>query len=386
MKTQLLTLDGYQAEAVRTDVSKGHDSASFLLLGLFGESGSVLTEVKKRERDRTRTADYIARVSEEIGDVLWYMSAVAARNDIKLSEIAYTVRSPSITPPQVDSSLRFADLQPARRTIQLEPSLLLEWRLIDFAEAVGQLVLDHRTFLKDRIRAPLLGSFCRVLSEILSVSNRVGIDLNESALRQLRKANERWPAKRRLPAYRDRNYPEYEQIPRDLEVEIREVRLANGNYFVFQRCNGINVGDRLTDNIADPDDYRFHDVFHYAYAAVLGWSPVTRALYKLKRKSNKKIDDSEDGARAILIEEGISTIVFNEARKTDFFYGVRRGKLSFDLLKIIRKFVEGYEVANEPYWVWEEAILQGYEAFRFLTTQRRGRLVMANRKIRMEPL
>ena len=53
---------------------------------------------------------------------------------------------------------------------------------------------------------------------------------------------------------------------------------------IFQRCNGINIGDRLTDNAMNPDDYRFHDVFHYAYVAVLGWSPVICSLFRLKRR------------------------------------------------------------------------------------------------------
>ena len=80
------------------------------------------------------------------------------------------------------------------------------------------------------------------------------------------------------------------------------------------------MGDRLTDNILEPDDYRFHDVFHYAYTAVLGWSPVMRALFKLKRKSQPKIDEAEDGARALLIEEGIATWIFGQAKKLEFLF------------------------------------------------------------------
>lgn len=357
-----------------------------MLLGLFGEAGSVLTEVKKRERDKTRAADYVARVTEEIGDLLWYLSAVAARNDIRLSEVASLVRAPRGSAAVADPHLTFRALQPERRTIQVEPNLLLEWRLVELAEAVGQLVYDHLKYLKDRVGEPLLASFAKVLSEVLSVANRAGIDMGDAAAGQLKKAADRWPTVRRLPPYRDNRYPEYERIPRTLKVELHEVERPDGGYFVFQRCNDINIGDRLTDNIADPDNYRFHDVFHYAYAAVLGWSPVTRALYKLKRKSNKKIDESEDGARAILIEEGISTLVFNEAKRQALFRGVERGKLSFDLLKMIRQFVRGYEVEDMPYWAWEEAILQGYDAFRFLLDHRCGRLVLSRRRIKMEPL
>jgi len=41
----------------------------------------------------------------------------------------------------------------------------------------------------------------------------------------------------------------------------------------YLQWNGVFIGDPLTDNIADPDGYRFHDVFHFAYSAILHWSP-----------------------------------------------------------------------------------------------------------------
>ena len=86
----------------------------------------------------------------------------------------------------------------------------------------------------------------------------------------------------------DEGFPVEERLPRSLTVEIFEREAKNGKRYVVQRCNGIFVGDHLTDNIMKPDDYRFHDAFHYAYAAVLGWSPVIRALFRLKRKSERR--------------------------------------------------------------------------------------------------
>ena len=76
----------------------------------------------------------------------------------------------------------------------------------------------------------------------------------------------------------------------------------------------------------------------------LGWSPVTRSLFRLKRKSDPKIDDAEDGARGALIEEGIATWIFGKALEMDFFAGLKAGDLPFDLLKQVRRFVSGYEV------------------------------------------
>ena len=124
-------------------------------------------------------------------------------------------------------------------------------------------------------------------------------------------------------------------------------------------------------------------MFHYAYAAVLTWSPVTRALLRLKRKSRPEVDEAEDGARAALIEEGIATWIFGQSKQLRFFDGLKSGDLSFDMLKTIRQFASGYEPEQSPIWVWEDAILQGYEAFRFLQRNRRARLRldMAQRKL-----
>ena len=219
------------------------------------------------------------------------------------------------------------------------------------------------------------------------VATRVGISLNDVAKENLAKVQGRWPIRKQYPSPFDSGYPVYEQLPRKMTIDIEEIVHTPGHYFVRQTTHGIHVGDRLTDNIEDLDEYRFHDVFHYAYAAVLGWSPVMRSLLRLKRKSNKMIDECEDGARAVLIEEGIAALVFNEAKRQGHFRDVARGKLSFDLLKTIKAFVTGYEVDGLPLWLWEEAILQGFEAFRYLQTHRAGRIVIdyRNRRLHVGP-
>jgi hypothetical protein len=118
------------------------------------------------------------------------------------------------------------------------------------------------------------------------------------------------------------------------------------------------------------DDYRFHDVFHLAYVAILGWSPVLRGLFKLKRKSQPKVDEAQDGARAILIEEGISTLIFHRATRLKHFESIT--SLDYSLLKLIPEFVNGYEVEACPLWQWEQAILEGFSVFRKLRLHRRG--------------
>jgi hypothetical protein len=208
------------------------------------------------------------------------------------------------------------------------------------------------------------------------------VTLEAAARGNLQKIFDQWPIGRIYPEPFDKDDKPFEQLPRSLTIDIFE-REVGGKLYVFQQCNGINTGDRLTDNAIEPDDYHFHDVFHYAYSAVLTWSPVTRSLLRLKRKSKPLIDEARDGARAVLIEEGVATWVFGQAKQLDFFAGMKAGDLSFDMLKTIRQFIAGYEPASCPLWLWEEAILQGYEAFRFLQEKRRARLRidMAQRKL-----
>ena len=155
---------------------------------------------------------------------------------------------------------------------------------------------------------------------------------------------------------------------------------------MLQRCNDINIGDHLTDNRLEQDDYRFHDVFHLAYAAILGWSPVTRALFRVKRKSKPMVDEAEDGARAILIEEGVATWIFNHAREFNFFESL--DSLDYGLLKAVQRLVEGCEAHRCPLWLWERAILQGFEVFRSLKTRRCGRVIadLRTRTIEFEEL
>jgi hypothetical protein len=143
-----------------------------------------------------------------------------------------------------------------------------------------------------------------------------------------------------------------------------------GKTYVIQLCNGVEIGSRLTDNKTVEDDYRFHDVFHLANAAILGWSPCLRALFKLKRKSSPDIDEMQDGARAILIEEGLSTLIFHHALRLNYFASVKT--LDYSLLKAVQDFVSGYEVDQCPLWQWEQAILDGFEVFRKLRKYRRG--------------
>jgi MazG C-terminal domain len=213
-----------------------------------------------------------------------------------------------------------------------------------------------------------------IFRALINAATEANVSLADAAHRNLRKIFDRWPEQRIYPALFDEADDPAEQLPRRIEMQIFE-KTVNKRTYVFLRCNGINIGDRLTDNKLEKDDYRFHDVFHLAYAAILGWSPVMHALFRVKRKSRPEVDEAEDGARAILIEEGVSTWIFNHATKLNNFESLK--SLDYGLLKAVHQLVAGYETERCPLWLWEEAILRGYDVFRELC-EHRGGIVVAD--------
>jgi hypothetical protein len=95
-----------------------------------------------------------------------------------------------------------------------------------------------------------------------------------------------------------------------------------------------------------------------------------RALLHLKRKSVPALDENQDGARAILIEEGMSAFIFAHALERGLFKNAEQ--VDYDLLKSTQDFVRGYEVERCPLWQWEKAILDGFAVFRKLHRWRCG--------------
>lgn len=80
-----MELDDFQSKAAETIATK---DIEILTLGLLGEAGSVATSIKKLKRDNP-AADLIKEeVKTELGDVFWYLSAIATHQKMKLSEIA----------------------------------------------------------------------------------------------------------------------------------------------------------------------------------------------------------------------------------------------------------------------------------------------------------
>jgi hypothetical protein len=135
------------------------------------------------------------------------------------------------------------------------------------------------------------------------------------------------------------------------------------------------AGDPITDNAYEDDGYRFHDVMHLALAATLGWSPVTRKIWKpssLKRKSQPKIDEVEDGGRAQVIEEAIVAAAYVYAVDHNFMDG--KENVDWDLLRHIKRLTANVEVRDRTTWEWNRALTQGFRVWRELRSHDGGRV------------
>ena len=186
-----LTLDRYQELAAATDLEGSSDNAMVPLLGLGGEIGALTAEFKKKIRpDGHGYVDFDNVVRVELGDILWYLAALARRIDTPLSQIA------------------------------------------------------HQNLVKTR---------------------------------------RRWIASDGPPDIQfDTGVPDNQRIPRQFDAVFTTESDANGLTRCILRFESEELGDPIDDNSRHEDHYRYHDVFHIAHAAFLGWSPVLRLLIRRK--------------------------------------------------------------------------------------------------------
>lgn len=289
-----MELDDYQIQAATTRQRyNSKDQENYLLgyLGLAGEAGSVLTTLKKLLRDGEGFGSFSNRLAEELGDVLWYVAAIASHNGLSLEEIA------------------------------------------------------QRNLLKvtDRFQAADLTTLPRFDAEYAE----------------------------RFPDTFVINFIEEQQGP-----------FLNVSMLWETESGSVTLGDPLTDNSRLPNLYRYHDVFHLGHVAFLGWSPVTRHLMKLKRKSDLIVLDAEDRGRAQVAEEAITLIIYNYAKGNKMLR--RSNRVDTDLLNMVQQLVVDLEVAAVSSYQWEQTILSSYQVFHQVVEQKGGRVLVSPKERKLE--
>lgn len=278
-----LTLDRYQELAAATDLEGSSDNKMVPLLGLGGEIGALIAEFKKKIRpDGQGYVDFDSVVRVELGDILWYLAALARRIDTPLSKIA------------------------------------------------------HQNLVKTRSR---------------------------------------WIASDGPPEVPfDVGVPDGQRIPRQFDAVFTTETDGNGLVRCNLRFESEELGDPIDDNARHEDHYRYHDVFHIAHAAVLGWSPVLRLLIRRKRGYDPETDRVEDGARAIATEEAVTAMVFELAKAWDYFDGATN--VDDGILNAVQAVTSRLEGGSLPGAQWERAILAGYAVWRELRDNQGGRVIV----------
>lgn len=86
-----MNFEDYQSEASQTALyPRRMSNLDYPTLGLAGEAGEVANIVKKiqRDNDGVITDEIRGKLKDELGDVLWYISACADELGLTLNEIA----------------------------------------------------------------------------------------------------------------------------------------------------------------------------------------------------------------------------------------------------------------------------------------------------------
>ena len=80
-----ITMDTYQSKAMTTRLASAGEE--YALLGLVGEVGEFFSLIAKAVRDGEQD-DYREMAKKELGDILWFIAALAEDHGYTLGEIA----------------------------------------------------------------------------------------------------------------------------------------------------------------------------------------------------------------------------------------------------------------------------------------------------------
>lgn len=348
-----MELKSFQKRAVQTDAIdwEAKHGSEIVLLGMLGELGSVAGVFKKGQRDGDAYSGFKRDLFEELGDLLWYVVVTAHRLGM---EVDYAPQN------NANSDLYKTIYKAADNINKLVTFDCIQTRLINGS--------------KDKV-SEAENLIYRIVSDIHTLAVHFDTDIYNIADLNASKTPSFFKGDQSAPAHQfDLGLPDYEVMPRKFEIDFIEA----GEGKSIMQMNGVNVGDKLTDNSYKDDGYRFHDIFHLANVATLGWSPVLRRMLHRKRKSDPDKDEKEDGARAAIVEELVVNLIFNYAEENSFLE--RSRSVDIGVLKQILKLVKGIEVEKLEAWEWKHCIKEGCRVFREIRSDKLGKVFIDSDK------
>lgn len=254
--------------------------------------------------------------------------------------------------------------------------------LAGLASETGELLGEYKKYLRDGeshrlFKERLAEEVGDLLWYVANVATKFDLDLAQVAEQNLAKCEGRWGKVPDREPF-DAGFPDAERIPRQFSIDFLTYHDEENSPRVRVMYKGKQFGDDLNDNAHTKDGYGYHDVIHLAFAATLGWSPLVRKMLNAKRKSNPKVDQIEDGGRAIATEEGLSAMIFAYARDYNFLEG--KSSVSTELLRMIKNMAMHLEVSVCTPGEWEQAIVQGFTVWREVKKRRGGTVDVNLRK------
>lgn len=409
----------YDAFVRRTDQSGKKSPAerrAIAMYGLIGEIGSLVSAVKKKilaEGGESAWDEPSEEIKEELGDVLWYCYSLAQlenaapfdilANDIALlrleiadeNERAETIRVAleALNPASKDAFLAAAQTFPqagaasfnayqnlAFKTARTDGRTLLEVCLAVLPQLGAEVLRGTLPKIERKINRNIADrAINTVLGEITwhiaAIASLYQVTLDDIVIINREKVSFRMERGAPTPLH-DEGRASHQQFPRAFDITF--VRIGQDKSRMY--FEGRRLGNDLTNNFYEDDGYRFHDVLHLALIARLGWSPVFRGFMKRKRP---EIDEVEDGGRAKVVEELVIKAIHSEGErqvkdrtrcsvKGPVRLFAERATIPFGLLKTIRIWVSGLEVAKNSFWEWEDAICDGCEIFFQLRQYKQG--------------
>lgn len=329
----------YLNASLRTEKIKWSSGDDWMIapLGLLGEIGSLAEVIKKGFRDKKKAESMRVNVQEEIGDIIWYLFSIARR--LGVTDLSW--------PDHVDLNL---DIYSAVKKVFVGANEIIK------AEEGIRLSSFNTSGV-------VIAAFKAILEGLQTIALKNDLNLEGIAEQAIRKNDSYWgeaePASPAFDSPPNSNFPDYERLPRKFSISFHEVIEGKKKELIIS-LNGVHIGDRLTDNTEKETGYRYHDVFHMSAAAFLGWSPVFRRMLKRKRKSNKAIDEVEDGARAAIIEEAVVSQLYRYGEEIDF---MPSGHIDEDIIKLIMAMTTEYECKNLEGRDWKLFALKSIEIF-----------------------
>jgi NTP pyrophosphatase (non-canonical NTP hydrolase) len=308
----------------------------------------------------------------------WGINDAAARHLVRPSTLT------GLFATAEEGSMNLREYQEQANNTDYKPGTDDKARMIaltGLAGEAGELLSEYKKHLLDGeshklFKERLAEEVGDLLWYVANAATKFGLDLEQVAVQNLAKCQGRWgkpPAREPFDAHA----PEGQRFPRWFLIDFATTHDKDENPVVRVYYQGRQFGNELDDNSHRRDGYAYHDALHLSFAAILGWSPLTRKLLEVKRRDGNQYDGVErveDGGRAIATEEGLSAMIFAYARDYNFLEG--KNSVSTELLRMVKNMTDHLEVSVCTPGEWERAIVEGFKVWRQIKKLKAGTLIV----------